>query len=251
EIHPGLRRQLVAKQLESPDCCRSTIDGHTTAPILLITVVVDNAFRARSAIQWHSFCQVRTHTPPSLLISNVLFCPPINPRRDWQGPMTGMSPADGIKGLTSTYYYYVDDRACYDRDCAAKFTGAQGGEAGPTVGGHACTAKERAVRHRSQGLSSGQRADTAARHDEVNVLRKDERQTACGCARREPKCQVHSLGQGPYACTTAQLMANCPIIREEGAVEELLRWSGLTLEAVSSWIAGICGGRDHATCPDP
>uniref|UniRef100_A0A452XN67 Uncharacterized protein n=2 Tax=Aegilops tauschii subsp. strangulata TaxID=200361 RepID=A0A452XN67_AEGTS len=224
EIHPGLRRQLVAKQLESPDCCRSTIDGHTTAPILLITVVVDNAFRARSAIQWHSFCQ---------------------------GPMTGMSPADGIKGLTSTYYYYVDDRACYDRDCAAKFTGAQGGEAGPTVGGHACTAKERAVRHRSQGLSSGQRADTAARHDEVNVLRKDERQTACGCARREPKCQVHSLGQGPYACTTAQLMANCPIIREEGAVEELLRWSGLTLEAVSSWIAGICGGRDHATCPDP
>uniref|UniRef100_M8BB89 Uncharacterized protein n=1 Tax=Aegilops tauschii TaxID=37682 RepID=M8BB89_AEGTA len=100
EIHPGLRRQLVAKQLESPDCCRSTIDGHTTAPILLITVVVDNAFRARSAIQWHSFCQ---------------------------GPMTGMSPADGIKGLTSTYYYYVDDRACYDRDCAAKFTGAQGG----------------------------------------------------------------------------------------------------------------------------
>ncbi|XBJ06966.1 hypothetical protein VPH35_012548 [Triticum aestivum] len=223
-IHPGLRRQLVAKQLESPDCRRSTIDGHTTAPILLITVVVDNAFRATSAIQWHSFCQ---------------------------GPMTGMSPADGIKGLTSTYYYYVDDRACYDRDCAAKFTGAQGGEAGPTVGGHACTAKERAVRHRSQGLSSGQRADTAARHDEVNVLRKDERQTACGCARREPKCQVHSLGQGPYACTTAQLMANCPIIREEGAVEELLRWSGLTLEAVSSWIAGICGGRDHATCPDP
>lgn len=223
-IHPGLRRQLVAKQLESPDCRRSAIDGHTTAPILLITVVVDNAFRARSAIQWHSFCQ---------------------------GPMTGMSPADGIKGLTSTYYYYVDDRACYDRDCAAKFTGAQGGEAGPTVGGHACTAKERAVRHRSQGLSSGQRADTAARHDEVNVLRKDEGQTACGCARREPKCQVHSLGQGPYACTTAQLMANCPIIREEGAVEELLRWSGLTLEAVSSWIAGICGGRDHATCPDP
>ncbi|EMS50374.1 hypothetical protein TRIUR3_05840 [Triticum urartu] len=162
-IHPGLQRQLVAKQLESPDCRRSTIDGHTTALILLITVVVDNAFGARSAVQWHSFCQ---------------------------GPMTGTSPAGGINGLTSTYYYYVADHARYDRDCAAKFTGAQGGEADPTVGGHACTAKERGVRHRSRGLSSGQRADTAARHDEVNVLRKDERQIAGGCARREPKCLV-------------------------------------------------------------
>ncbi|XP_044342475.1 uncharacterized protein [Triticum aestivum] len=127
-IHPGLRRQLVAKQQESPDCRRSTIDGHTTALILLITVVVDNAFGARSAVQWHSFCQ---------------------------GPMTGTSPAGGINGLMSTYYYYVADHARYDRDCAAKFTGAQGGEADPTVGGHACTAKGRGVRHRSRGLSSG------------------------------------------------------------------------------------------------
>ncbi|XP_044436834.1 uncharacterized protein [Triticum aestivum] len=192
-IHPGLRRQLVAKQLESPDCRRSTIDGHTTAPILLITVVVDNAFRATSAIQWHSFCQ---------------------------GPMTGMSPADGIKGLTSTYYYYVDDRACYDRDCAAKFTGAQGGEAGPTVGGHACTAKERAVRHRSQGLSSGQRADTAARHDEVNVLRKDERQTACGCARREPKCQRRRRGRGAPPMVRpdigGRILVDCWYMRGQG-----------------------------------
>ncbi|KAM3406197.1 hypothetical protein ACQJBY_000322 [Aegilops geniculata] len=179
-VHPGLRRQLAAKQLESPDCRGSAIDDQTTAPTLLITVVVDNAFRARSAVQWHGFSQ---------------------------GPPTGMSPIDGIKGVTSTYYYYVSDRVHHDRDCAPKFTGTQGGEAGLTG----------------------------------------------SCAGRETNNHVHPFGQGPYACPEAQLMANCPVIRlNDSAVERLLRWSAMTLEATASWVASICGGRDHVVyaCPE-
>ncbi|XP_044431305.1 uncharacterized protein [Triticum aestivum] len=166
-VHPGLRRQLVGKQLEFPDCRQSTIDGQTTAPTLLITVVVDNAFRARSAVQWHGFCQ---------------------------GPLTGMSPADGIEGVTSTYFYYVSDRVHHDRDCAPKFTGTQGGEAGLTAG---------------------------------------------SCAGRETNNPLHPFRQGPYACPEAQLMANCPVIRlnDDSAVERLLRWSAMTLEATASWVA--------------
>nr|BAK01735.1 predicted protein [Hordeum vulgare subsp. vulgare] len=66
-VHPGLRPQLLAKQPESPDCNgRSAIDG----PTFLITVVVDDAFRARSVVQWHGFCQatlVRTSDMPATL----------------------------------------------------------------------------------------------------------------------------------------------------------------------------------------
>ncbi|XP_037433097.1 uncharacterized protein LOC119300142 [Triticum dicoccoides] len=181
-VHPGLRQQLVAKQLESPDFRRSTIDGQTSAPTLLITVVVDSAFRARSVVQWHGFCQ---------------------------GPPTGTLPAGCIDDVTSTYYYYVADRACSERDCTEKFTGVQGGEAGRTAG---------------------------------------------GCARHETNDHVHPSGQGPYACPEAQLMANCPVIRlnEDSAVERLLRWSAVTLEAAGCWVAGICGGRDHVlyACPE-
>ncbi|KAE8773646.1 hypothetical protein D1007_54049 [Hordeum vulgare] len=201
-VHPGLRPQLLAKQPESPDCNgRSAIDG----PTFLITVVVDDAFRARSVVQWHGFCQ---------------------------GPPTGTSPADGIDGVTSTYYYYVADRSCSGpgRDSATIFSGAQGGEAGPTADVHACL---------------GRRADASARHGIAGVPEKDEGRINGGCACCKPKCPVHSTGQGPNACAEAQLMANCPVIHldEGGVVEKLLRWSAAALEATALWVAAICGGQ--------
>nr|BAK04833.1 predicted protein [Hordeum vulgare subsp. vulgare] len=199
-VHPGLRPQLVAKQLESPDCNRPAIDG----PTFLITVVVDNAFRARSVVQWHGFCQ---------------------------GPPTGTSPADGIDSVTSTYYYYVADRSCSGRDSATMFSAGQGGEAGPIADGHACC----------------RRANTSAGHGIASVPLKDEGRMNGGCPCCKPNCPVHSIGQGPYACSEAQLMANSHVIHldEEGAIEKLLRWSAATLEATALWVAAICGGKDR------